>query len=171
MLACSWGQKGSPWEFNLRDVFRWCDLVVKYQVNKKRTTYSPVQIRKRSENLAFHSADCKNQGSSVGSTNTASADTDEVDTVCGYARLTTTLNSCRQLGAVISYQGHFLKSLDNVLELRIWWHNFRISVITINDFKYSYLRLARPTWLHYFIHFPQVDFRQPDDGPSVNVAS
>ncbi|XP_060072903.1 midasin-like [Ylistrum balloti] len=23
----SWGQKGSPWEFNLRDLFRWCDLL------------------------------------------------------------------------------------------------------------------------------------------------
>ncbi|XP_052242535.1 midasin-like [Dreissena polymorpha] len=23
----SWGQKGGPWEFNLRDLFRWCDLL------------------------------------------------------------------------------------------------------------------------------------------------
>uniref|UniRef100_A0A087Y7X1 Midasin n=1 Tax=Poecilia formosa TaxID=48698 RepID=A0A087Y7X1_POEFO len=23
-----WGQKGSPWEFNLRDVFRWCQLML-----------------------------------------------------------------------------------------------------------------------------------------------
>lgn len=22
-----WGQKGSPWEFNLRDMFRWCQLM------------------------------------------------------------------------------------------------------------------------------------------------
>lgn len=22
-----WGQKGSPWEFNLRDIFRWCQLM------------------------------------------------------------------------------------------------------------------------------------------------
>nr|XP_057921265.1 midasin [Doryrhamphus excisus] len=22
-----WGQKGSPWEFNLRDIFRWCQLI------------------------------------------------------------------------------------------------------------------------------------------------
>ncbi|PFX16223.1 Midasin [Stylophora pistillata] len=26
-----WGRKGGPWELNLRDVFRWCDLLVKYQ--------------------------------------------------------------------------------------------------------------------------------------------
>ncbi|XP_074625737.1 midasin-like [Acropora palmata] len=26
-----WGRKGSPWEFNLRDVFRWCDLLIKHQ--------------------------------------------------------------------------------------------------------------------------------------------
>lgn len=23
-----WGQKGSPWEFNLRDIFRWCQLML-----------------------------------------------------------------------------------------------------------------------------------------------
>ncbi|XP_033731628.1 midasin-like isoform X1 [Pecten maximus] len=28
----SWGQKGSPWEFNLRDLFRWCDLLCHNQV-------------------------------------------------------------------------------------------------------------------------------------------
>lgn len=22
-----WGQRGSPWEFNLRDMFRWCELM------------------------------------------------------------------------------------------------------------------------------------------------
>lgn len=22
-----WGQKGGPWEFNLRDMFRWCELM------------------------------------------------------------------------------------------------------------------------------------------------
>lgn len=22
-----WGQKGGPWEFNLRDLFRWCQLM------------------------------------------------------------------------------------------------------------------------------------------------
>ena len=27
-----WGRKGGPWELNLRDVFRWCDLLIKYQV-------------------------------------------------------------------------------------------------------------------------------------------
>ncbi|KAL4232858.1 AAA ATPase midasin [Mactra antiquata] len=27
-----WGQRGSPWEFNLRDLFRWCDLLVHNQV-------------------------------------------------------------------------------------------------------------------------------------------
>ena len=27
MISCKYGRKGSPWEFNLRDVFRWCDLI------------------------------------------------------------------------------------------------------------------------------------------------
>ncbi|XP_014672453.1 PREDICTED: midasin-like [Priapulus caudatus] len=31
MLTSEWGQKGAPWEFNLRDVFRWCDLIMKNQ--------------------------------------------------------------------------------------------------------------------------------------------
>ncbi|XP_068698835.1 midasin-like [Montipora foliosa] len=26
-----WGRKGSPWELNLRDVFRWCDLLINHQ--------------------------------------------------------------------------------------------------------------------------------------------
>lgn len=26
-----WGQKGSPWEFNLRDLFRWCELMLNDQ--------------------------------------------------------------------------------------------------------------------------------------------
>ena len=28
-----WGQRGGPWEFNLRDIFRWCDLLHKNQVS------------------------------------------------------------------------------------------------------------------------------------------
>ena len=28
MVECQWGQRGGPWEFNLRDLFRWCDLMV-----------------------------------------------------------------------------------------------------------------------------------------------
>lgn len=27
----SWGHKGGPWEFNLRDLFRWCELLVENQ--------------------------------------------------------------------------------------------------------------------------------------------
>ncbi|GAB1601935.1 midasin-like [Argonauta hians] len=27
----SWGQKGGPWEFNLRDLFRWCELLIENQ--------------------------------------------------------------------------------------------------------------------------------------------
>ncbi|XP_032235337.2 midasin-like isoform X2 [Nematostella vectensis] len=30
-----WGSKGSPWEFNLRDVFRWCDLLIRHQVGMR----------------------------------------------------------------------------------------------------------------------------------------
>lgn len=29
--AGKYGRRGSPWEFNLRDVFRWCELMVKEQ--------------------------------------------------------------------------------------------------------------------------------------------
>ncbi|XP_038059526.1 midasin-like [Patiria miniata] len=28
MVEYQWGQRGGPWEFNLRDLFRWCDLMV-----------------------------------------------------------------------------------------------------------------------------------------------
>ncbi len=28
-----WGHAGGPWEFNLRDIFRWCDLIVREQTN------------------------------------------------------------------------------------------------------------------------------------------
>lgn len=27
MISRLYGRKGSPWEFNLRDIFRWCDLM------------------------------------------------------------------------------------------------------------------------------------------------
>lgn len=27
MVAAKYGRKGSPWEFNLRDILRWCDLI------------------------------------------------------------------------------------------------------------------------------------------------
>ncbi|KAI8971571.1 P-loop containing nucleoside triphosphate hydrolase protein [Mycotypha africana] len=37
MVRCSFGRKGSPWEFNLRDVFRWLELMQKDQV------YSPAE--------------------------------------------------------------------------------------------------------------------------------
>lgn len=26
-----WGQRGGPWEFNLRDLFRWCELLLSEQ--------------------------------------------------------------------------------------------------------------------------------------------
>ncbi|KAI7849614.1 P-loop containing nucleoside triphosphate hydrolase protein [Circinella umbellata] len=32
MVRCRFGRKGSPWEFNLRDVFRWLELMQKDQV-------------------------------------------------------------------------------------------------------------------------------------------
>ncbi|CAO3620235.1 unnamed protein product [Mucor hiemalis] len=32
MIRCSFGRKGSPWEFNLRDVFRWLELMQKDHV-------------------------------------------------------------------------------------------------------------------------------------------
>ncbi|XP_022106859.1 midasin-like [Acanthaster planci] len=31
MVDGLWGQRGGPWEFNLRDLFRWCDLMVRDQ--------------------------------------------------------------------------------------------------------------------------------------------
>jgi len=27
MTGRTFGRRGGPWEFNLRDIFRWCDLV------------------------------------------------------------------------------------------------------------------------------------------------
>ncbi|KAF3702507.1 Midasin Dynein-related AAA-ATPase MDN1 MIDAS-containing protein [Channa argus] len=35
-----WGQKGSPWEFNLRDIFRWCQLM---QADQSPGFFSPGQ--------------------------------------------------------------------------------------------------------------------------------
>ncbi|XP_055981327.1 midasin [Sorex fumeus] len=35
-----WGQKGGPWEFNLRDLFRWCQLML---VDQSRGSYNPAQ--------------------------------------------------------------------------------------------------------------------------------
>eukprot|EP00903_Cladosiphon_okamuranus_P014927 g13820.t2 len=31
MGTCRYGRRGSPWEFNLRDVFRWCEVMVREQ--------------------------------------------------------------------------------------------------------------------------------------------
>ncbi|GFR95376.1 midasin [Elysia marginata] len=38
MVKKSWGSKGSPWEFNLRDLFRWCDLL---KANQPQETLNP----------------------------------------------------------------------------------------------------------------------------------
>ncbi|KAJ8315790.1 LOW QUALITY PROTEIN: hypothetical protein KUTeg_007940 [Tegillarca granosa] len=38
MVDVLWGQRGSPWEFNLRDLFRWCDLLIENQKLKKSLT-------------------------------------------------------------------------------------------------------------------------------------
>ncbi|RUS90708.1 hypothetical protein EGW08_001512, partial [Elysia chlorotica] len=38
MVKKLWGSKGSPWEFNLRDLFRWCDLL---QANQTPQTFNP----------------------------------------------------------------------------------------------------------------------------------
>ncbi|XP_029451275.1 midasin isoform X2 [Rhinatrema bivittatum] len=35
-----WGQKGGPWEFNLRDLFRWCQLII---VDQSPGCYDPGQ--------------------------------------------------------------------------------------------------------------------------------
>lgn len=35
-----WGQKGGPWEFNLRDMFRWCELM---QADQSPGFYNPGQ--------------------------------------------------------------------------------------------------------------------------------
>ena len=32
MVNRAWGRKGAPWEFNLRDINRWCDLLLANQV-------------------------------------------------------------------------------------------------------------------------------------------
>ena len=33
-----WGGSGAPWEFNLRDMFRWCELIVK---NENQESVNP----------------------------------------------------------------------------------------------------------------------------------
>lgn len=38
MVKCSFGRKGAPWDFNLRDVFRWCELM---ESNQLQTDYRP----------------------------------------------------------------------------------------------------------------------------------
>eukprot|EP01114_Cavostelium_apophysatum_P009738 TRINITY_DN2299_c0_g1_i6.p1 TRINITY_DN2299_c0_g1~~TRINITY_DN2299_c0_g1_i6.p1 ORF type:complete len:3028 (+),score=822.70 TRINITY_DN2299_c0_g1_i6:117-9200(+) len=57
MVACKFGRRGSPWEFNLRDVFRWCDLLKAHPystaedyvdllyLQRMRTTEDRVHIR------------------------------------------------------------------------------------------------------------------------------
>uniref|UniRef100_A0A8D0DW25 Midasin n=1 Tax=Salvator merianae TaxID=96440 RepID=A0A8D0DW25_SALMN len=40
MTEKKWGQKGGPWEFNLRDLFRWCQLML---VNQSPGSYDPAQ--------------------------------------------------------------------------------------------------------------------------------
>ena len=39
----SFGAAGSPWEFNLRDVFRWCTMTLKYGYNQDMCIYDPGQ--------------------------------------------------------------------------------------------------------------------------------
>ena len=34
MILHQFGQQGAPWEFNLRDIFRWCNLILKINNNK-----------------------------------------------------------------------------------------------------------------------------------------
>ncbi|XP_069167675.1 LOW QUALITY PROTEIN: midasin-like [Procambarus clarkii] len=36
-----WGIRGGPWELNLRDMFRWCDIMIKYQ---PKESYNPGQF-------------------------------------------------------------------------------------------------------------------------------
>ncbi|KAE8602908.1 hypothetical protein XENTR_v10014171 [Xenopus tropicalis] len=40
MVEKKWGQKGGPWEFNLRDLFRWCQLMLEDQTPD---SYDPAQ--------------------------------------------------------------------------------------------------------------------------------
>ncbi|NXD83342.1 MDN1 protein, partial [Halcyon senegalensis] len=40
MTGKKWGQKGGPWEFNLRDLFRWCQLIL---VDQSPGCYDPGQ--------------------------------------------------------------------------------------------------------------------------------
>lgn len=69
-----WGQRGSPWEFNLRDMFRWCELMQADQspgffnpgqhvalvyADRMRTEADKAQVR-CSTNLAFISGSTRN---------------------------------------------------------------------------------------------------------------
>lgn len=39
MKASLYGRNGSPWEFNLRDVFRWCELMILEQETSRPMTH------------------------------------------------------------------------------------------------------------------------------------
>lgn len=38
MVEKKWGHKGGPWEFNLRDLFRWCQLML---IDQSPGNYDP----------------------------------------------------------------------------------------------------------------------------------
>lgn len=37
---CEWGQRGGPWEYNLRDILRWCELLIHNQVTWQYILYN-----------------------------------------------------------------------------------------------------------------------------------
>jgi len=44
MIANSFGRKGAPWEFNLRDVFRWCEFMKRNQTSRAWNAASGVDL-------------------------------------------------------------------------------------------------------------------------------
>ncbi|KAI9307575.1 P-loop containing nucleoside triphosphate hydrolase protein [Cunninghamella echinulata] len=46
MIKCSFGRKGSPWEFNLRDVFRWLELMQKNNVSNPMEYLDTIYIQR-----------------------------------------------------------------------------------------------------------------------------
>lgn len=47
-VEAKWATLGSPWEFNLRDLFRWCDLIMKCAQHPKKFVYLVYAARLRS---------------------------------------------------------------------------------------------------------------------------
>jgi midasin (ATPase involved in ribosome maturation) len=56
MILCKYGKKGSPWEFNLRDLLRWCQLMTgnKNRLFDLNTSVTTTTVHHVSHNNSSH---------------------------------------------------------------------------------------------------------------------